>query len=220
MSRSRTRRESRHRSHAAPPERGTAATPSPWRSFAGREPLWQWLEANHNTARELWVRIWKQHTERASVTWQDCVVVAIAWGWIDGQRRALDESSFLQRLTPRRPRSNWSVRNREHAQRLLAEGAMQPAGLAHVEAAKADGRWDAAYAGSADMVLPDDFLQALREVPAAATAFADLDRASLFAIYRVLQTARRADTRARRIASTVAALAAGQMPASTRRRRS
>lgn len=181
-------------------------------SFTSREALAAWLGENHASSGELWVRIFKKSTGRPSVTWEDCVVVAIAWGWIDGQRRSLDEDSFLQRLTPRRPRSNWSRRNREHAERLIAEGAMEPPGLAQVAAARADGRWDQTYAGSADMVFPDDFLQALNGAPVARAFFGTLSRTELFSIYYRLQTAKRADTRARRIASAIAALAAGRSP--------
>lgn len=181
------------------------------RSFSSRDELAAWLRAGHAASSELWVRIFKKGSGRPSVTWEDCVVVALAWGWIDGQRRSLDEESFLQRLTPRRPRSTWSRRNREHAERLIAEGIMEPPGLAQVAAVRADGRWERAYAGSADMVFPEDFLLALREVPAAQASFATLSRAELFSIYHGVQTAKRADTRARRIASAVKALA-GRSP--------
>jgi uncharacterized protein YdeI (YjbR/CyaY-like superfamily) len=175
-------------------------------SFASRDQLAAWLKDNHAGSSELWVRIFKKGSRRASVRWEDCVVVAIAWGWIDGQRRSLDDESFLQRLTPRRPSSNWSEKNRAHAERLIAEGEMKPPGLAHVAAARADGRWERAYAGSADMVFPEDFMLALRDAPEADACFATLSRRDRFSIYHSVQTAKRADTRARRIASAVAAL--------------
>jgi uncharacterized protein YdeI (YjbR/CyaY-like superfamily) len=181
-------------------------------SFASPDQLAAWLAEHHAGVTELWVRIFKKGSGRPSVSWEDCVVVAIAWGWIDGQRRSLDAESFLQRLTPRRAGSNWSKRNCDHAERLIADGKMQPAGLAHVTAARADGRWERAYAGSADMVLPEDFLQALRREPSAEAYFATLSRAEIFAIYHRVQTAVRADTRARRIASAIAALAEGRSP--------
>lgn len=181
-------------------------------SFASPDLLTAWLAEHHAGATELWVRIFKKGSGRPSVSWEDCVVVAIAWGWIDGQRRSLDAESFLQRLTPRRAGSNWSKRNCDHAERLIAEGKMQPAGLAHVTAARADGRWERAYAGSADMVLPEDFLQALKKQPKAEAFFGTLSRAEIFAIYHRVQTAVRADTRARRIASAIAALAEGRSP--------
>ena len=156
------------------------------------------------------MRIFKKNSGTPSVTWQDCVVVCLAWGWIDSAKRSLDEVSFLQRLTPRRPKSGWSKKNREHAERLIAEGKMQPAGLAHVEAARADGRWERAYAGSADMELPDDFLRALDEQPAAKAFFATLKRAQVYSIYHHLHSAIRPETRARRMKAILASLANGR----------
>ncbi len=197
-----------------PPRAPATAKPgAEARPFASRDALAAWLKDHHATSTELWVRIFKKGTGRPSVTWDDCVIVALAWGWIDGQRRALDQDAFLQRLTPRGPRSTWSMRNRAHAERLIAEGTMAPAGLAQVEAARADGRWDRAYAGSADMVFPEDFLVALRTSPVAEARFATLRRSERFAIYHKLVTAKRADTRARRIAVAVAALAEADPPA-------
>jgi uncharacterized protein YdeI (YjbR/CyaY-like superfamily) len=181
------------------------------RTFETPEALEAWLRSHHATERELWVRIFKKGSKTPSVTWNDCVVAALAWGWIDGHKRSLDELSFLQRLTPRltprRPGSNWSKKNTEHAERLIAEGRMQPAGLAHVEAAREDGRWTAAYAGSAAMEIPDDFLQELRKNRVAAKFFESLDRRNLFAIYHRLHTAKRPETRTKRIAAIVAQLA-------------
>ena len=180
-------------------------------AFATTAHLERWLKANHATERELWVRIYKKDSGTASVTWNDCVVAAIAWGWIDGQRQAFDDVSFIQRLTPRRPKSNWSKRNCEHAERLIAEGRMQPAGLIHVEAARKDDRWEMAYSGSAGMVIPGDFLEALQKNRAAKRIFATLDRRNLYAIYHRVETAKRAETRKRRIADIVAKLARGEV---------
>lgn len=177
------------------------------RAFESGEQLEAWLASNHDTATELWVQVFKKASGQASVTWDDCVVAAIAWGWIDGQKRSLDAAAYLQRLTPRRPRSNWSKRNCTHAERLIAEGRMQPAGLVHVEAAREDGRWEQAYAGSADMVIPEDFLVELKKDPVASRFFETLDRRNLFVIYHRLQTAKRPETRRRRIAAFVAQLA-------------
>ena len=187
------------------------------RAFASREQLATWLKKNHATSSELWVRMFKKGSGRPSVTWDDCVVVAIAWGWIDGVRHALDEESFLQRFTPRRARSNWSKRNCAHAERLIAEGKMEPAGLAHVVAARADGRWDRAYASSSNLVFPEEFMLALKKAPKAAAFFATLSRVQRFPIYYSVQTAKRADTRTRRIAAAVAALTKGQARAPRRR---
>lgn len=178
-------------------------------AFASPGQLWLWLEANHDSARELWVRIYKKQSGTPSVTWDDCVQAALPWGWIDGQRKALDAVSFLQRLTPRRPKSTWSQKNCEHAERLIAEGRMQPAGLVQVQAARADGRWSQAYAGSAAMVIPDDFLAALQGNPDAKRFFDTLNRANLFTIYHRLQTAKKVETRNKRMALIIAQLARG-----------
>ncbi len=180
------------------------------RSFETPDHLETWLAANHETQRELWVRIFKKDSGTPSVTWNDCVVAAITWGWIDGQRKSLDEVSFLQRLTPRRPKSNWSKKNCEHAERLIAEARMQPPGLVHVHAARQDGRWERAYSGSANMVIPEDFLEELRKNPDAERFFAVLDRRNLYAIYHRIQTAKRPETRSKRIAEMVAQLARGE----------
>ncbi|WP_244471064.1 YdeI/OmpD-associated family protein [Microvirga massiliensis] len=144
------------------------------------------------------------------MTWTDCVVEAIRFGWIDAQKLPLDAVSFLQRLTPRKPKSNWSSKNREHATRLIAEGRMTPAGLTHVEAAKTDGRWENAYSGSAEMTIPRDFLDALATMPAAKAFFETLDRKNLYPIYYRLHTAKRPETRAKRMAQILAQLDRGE----------
>lgn len=109
--------------------------------FTTREALEAWLAQHHATERELWVRLYRKATGVPSVDWTDCVLACLAWGWIDGIKRTRDEETYLQRLTPRRPKSNWSAKNKAHVAQLIAEGRMQPAGLAHVEAAQQDGRW-------------------------------------------------------------------------------
>ncbi len=185
-------------------------TPSNIHSFETLEQLEKWLEANHQTETELWVRMFKKETGRPTVTWEDCVIAGITWGWIDGQRRAFDDVSFIQRLSPRRAKSTWSKRNCDHAERLIAEGRMQPSGLAHVEAARQDGRWEAAYAGSSDMVIPEDFLEELENNPAAKQFFETLNRQNLFVIYYRLQTAKRPETRQKRMADMLSQLADGK----------
>ena len=163
--------------------------------FATAGALDDWLAQHHADRAQLWVRIYKKASGVASVDWQDCVIAALCWGWIDGQKKALDDLSYLQRLTPRTARSGWSDRNRQHAERLIAEGRMQPPGLAQVTAAKADGRWHVAYAGQADMVIPQDFLDALQAHPVAKAFYATLNRSNLFAIYHRLHPAKRPQTR-------------------------
>lgn len=175
-------------------------------SFRDAAALSDWLAAHHATAKELWVRIYRLDSGVASVTWNDCVVEAIRFGWIDGQKKPLDEQSYLQRLSPRTPGSNWSKKNCAHAEALIGEGRMTAAGLAHVEAAKRDGRWERAYAGSADMEMPEDFLKILDERPGAKRFYATLDRRNRYAIYYRLQTAKKPQTRAKRLADILSML--------------
>lgn len=185
-------------------------TPTNHVPFATPADLDAWLRANHAKETELWVRLYKKGSGIASVTWEDLVIAGLTWGWIDGLKKSLDESSFLQRMTPRRPKSGWSKKNCDHVERLIAEGKMQPSGLAHVEAAKKDGRWEQAYAGSGEMVIPDDFLKALKKSAAAKKTYATLNRANLFAIYHRLHTAKTPETRANRIAKMIETLARGE----------
>jgi uncharacterized protein YdeI (YjbR/CyaY-like superfamily) len=179
-------------------------------AFERPEDLAEWLAENHQTSNEVWVRIYKVASGRPSVNWGDCVVEAIRYGWIDGQKQSYDDLSFLQRLTPRRARSNWSTKNCEHADRLIAEGRMTPAGLTQVEAARSDGRWAAAYQGSSTMSIPQDFLDALAKIPEAEAFYRTLDRKNLYPIYYRLQTAKRPETRARRVIQIIDQLARGE----------
>ena len=140
----------------------------------------------------------------------EALTVALTWGWIDGQKRALDDTHWLQKFTPRKPKSLWSKINRDKALALIASGAMQPAGLAEVERAQADGRWDAAYAGSKTITVPDDLAAALAADKRAAARFATLNAANRFAVLFRVHTAKKAETRAKRIAQFVAMLARGE----------
>jgi uncharacterized protein YdeI (YjbR/CyaY-like superfamily) len=187
-----------------------SAKPTSFLTFETPAALDAWLLRHHAKESELWVRLYKKGSSIPSVDWNDCVLAALIWGWIDGQKQSLDEVSFLQRLTPRRARSSWSKRNCEHAERLIKEGRMQPPGLVQVEQAKADGRFEQAYAGSADMVLPADFLQSVSENRAAQVTFDTLNRANLFAIYYRLHSAKRLETRAKRMSDMIAKLAQGR----------
>ena len=179
-------------------------------TFESPAQLHAWLQANHASETELWVRIYKKGTGLPSVTWDDCVVAALAWGWIDGVRNGLDDTAFLQRMTPRRARSSWSQKNVQHAERLIAQGLMQAPGLAQVEAARADGRWASAYAGSATMEIPEDFLAALQQDPAALAFYGTLKRQQLFTIYYRLTSAKRPETRQKRMAEILAKLGRGE----------
>jgi uncharacterized protein YdeI (YjbR/CyaY-like superfamily) len=173
--------------------------------------LWEaWLEGEHARAPGVWLQIAKRDTGIATVTYAEALDVALCFGWIDGQKRAFDATWFLQRFTPRKARSRWSKINTEHVARLTAAGRMRPAGLAQVEAARADGRWAAAYEGQRTATVPDDLQAALDADPRAAAFFATLRGANRYAVLYRVQDAKRPDTRARRIERFVAMLARGE----------
>lgn len=182
----------------------------PLEFFATPAELERWLRKHHAKASCLWVKYAKKKSGIPSIDWNQAVDVALCYGWIDGQRAAFDETWFLQRFTPRRPRSPWSRANRDTASRLLAEGLMQPAGREQVERAQADGRWDAAYEGSRSIEVPADFRAALDANPAARDAFAGINRTNRFAFLYRINEAKRPQTRAARIEKFVAMLAAGE----------
>src|SRR5579884_1069171 len=167
-----------------------------------------WLERHHATAAGIWVKIAKQGTGIDSVRYPEVLDTALCFGWIDARRRGLDETHFLQRFTPRRSRSPWSRVNRERAERLIAEGRMRPAGLAEVERAKGDGRWNAAYASQSRMEVPADLARELDARPAAKAFFARLSSQNRYAILYRLHDAKRPETRARRLEKFVAMLEA------------
>jgi len=169
-------------------------------AFEDSAAFWQWLELNHATEPELWLKIYKKASGQKTINWEEAVIEALCWGWIDGIKKKFDEQAYLQRFTPRRKGSNWSKRNREHVDRLIAEGRMQETGLVHVRAAQADGRWEAAYAAS-EMVVPEDFLAALEQRPTAKAFFETLNRQNLYAIAYRLQTAKKPETRQKRFES-------------------
>ena len=178
--------------------------------FPDRPSLRSWLDTHHATEPELLVLGYKVATGRPSVTWEDCVIESLRVGWIDGVRRSAGPEAWVQRLCPRRRRSSWSARNVALAEGLIAAGEMMPAGLAQVEAARADGRWATAYAGPATMEIPEDFLLALESRPQARATFATLNRQNLYTIYHRLHTAKRPETRARRMEALLATLEAGE----------
>jgi uncharacterized protein YdeI (YjbR/CyaY-like superfamily) len=171
-----------------------------------------WLEQHAAESPGVWLAIPKQGSGRTSPSYAEALDAALCVGWIDGQKAPLDASFYLQRFTPRGRRSVWSKRNREHVERLAAAGRMRPAGLAEVERAKADGRWDAAYDGQATAEVPQDLRAALDAVPAAAALFAELDSTNRYAILFRIGTVKRAETRARKIDEYVAMLARGETP--------
>jgi uncharacterized protein YdeI (YjbR/CyaY-like superfamily) len=169
-----------------------------------------WLEDNHAVAPGVWVKIAKKDSGIESVRYPEVLESALCFGWIDARREAHDERYFLQRFTPRRSRSKWSRINRETAERLIAERRMRPAGLAEVERAKADGRWEAAYEGQRSIEVPDDLRRALDARPEARAFFAQLSGQNRYAILYRLHDAKKPETRARRLAKFVAMLEAGE----------
>jgi uncharacterized protein YdeI (YjbR/CyaY-like superfamily) len=170
-----------------------------------------WLAEHHAEQAGVWLVLAKKGTEKpTSLTYEQALVEALCHGWIDGQVRRRNETTYRQRFTPRRRRSSWSKRNTEIAEQLLAEGRMHAAGIAEIERAKGDGRWDAAYAGPATMKVPADLAAALAAEPKAQATFESLNRQNRYAILYRIETAKRADTRARRIAEFVAMLARGE----------
>ncbi len=178
-----------------------------------------WLEAHHADRGEVWLVLAKKGTTEPTVlTYDQALEEALCYGWIDGQMRRRDAATTIQRFTPRRSRSAWSKRNVGIAERLIAEGRMRPAGLAEVERAKADGRWEAAYAGPATIEVPEDLAAALAAEPKAQASFETLSGQNRYAILYRIETAKRADTRARRIEQFVAMLARGETPHPQRRR--
>lgn len=178
--------------------------------FSTPAALREWFECHHQTDTELWILIYKKASGTPSVSWDDVVIESLVWGWIDGVKKRLDDASYLQRITPRRPKSAWSKRNCDHADRLISEGKMRPSGLAQVDAAKGDGRWDSAYAGSKDMVIPEDILAVLENEPAAKVSYDRLNRANLFAIYHRLHSAKKPETRERRLRVIIDMLSRGE----------
>jgi len=169
-----------------------------------------WLEEHHATESAVWLRLAKKGSGVAIITREEAVEIALCYGWIDGQARTQDEVYWLLRFTPRTRRSKWSQINREAAEALIRAGRMKPAGLAAVEAAKADGRWDAAYASPSRMEVPGDLQAALRRNPAAEEAFRELDSRNRYAILYRIHDAKKPETRARRIENFVDMLARGE----------
>ena len=187
-------------------------TDLPVLGFPDQAGLEAWLEAEHATAPGLYVRLARKGSGVPSVTYAELVESVLCFGWIDGRSQRLDETSYLQRITPRRPRSVWSQKNVAAVEALTAAGRMRPAGLAQVEAARADGRWERAYAGPATITVPDDLAAALAAEPAAQQAFGALDGRNRYAVLHRVATAATPQTRARRIAALVTMLAEGRRP--------
>ena len=182
----------------------------PPRSFRSSQELRAWLAKEHAQATNLFLRIYKKDSGVVSVTYAEALDQALCFGWIDGQKLPLDRISWVQKFTPRRSKSGWSKRNITHVNRLIQAGQMTPAGLKQVEAAKADGRWAAAYDSPANATVPPEFMKELARNTKAKQFFSTLNRANLYAIAYRLQTAKRSETKSKRMKLIIEMLARGE----------
>jgi uncharacterized protein YdeI (YjbR/CyaY-like superfamily) len=184
----------------------------PTLSFETPDAFRKWLEKNHTKAPGLWIRFFKKRSGIPTVVYARALDEALCFGWIDGQLKSEGDASYLHRFTPRRPKSRWSQVNREHVARLIRDGRMRPAGLREVEQAKADGRWDDAYASPSRATLPPDFAKELAKAKnkKAKTFLASLPRENLYAIHYRLHAAKKEETRKRLMAKFIAQLSNGE----------
>ncbi len=172
---------------------------APVLAFQNQKAWASWLDKNHATSSGIWLRLTRKASGIPSVSYDQALEIALCYGWIDGQKKSEDESSWLQRFIPRGPKSGWSRINRERAEELVRQGKMKPAGMRAIESAKSNGRWDAAYDSQSRATVPSDFQAELEKHAGAKAFFATLDSANRYAILYRLQTAKKAETRARRI---------------------
>ncbi len=171
----------------------------PTLTFASQSKWADWLAKNHEKSNGLWLKIAKKDSGIASVTYMEAIDIALCYGWIDGQSKKFDEKYYLQKFTPRRPKSIWSKINVEKVERLIKSGQMQPAGLKAIEAAKADGRWANAYDGQKNMAVPEDFQKALNKNKKAKAKFESLKSSERYSFLFQIHNAKKAETRERRI---------------------
>ncbi len=195
---------------ARPTTKPKARAEYPVLLFSTQADWAQWLDANHALEPGVWMRFAKKAAPFETVKYAEALDVSLCYGWIDGQLQRFDEHSYLLKFTPRGKKSIWSKVNVGHVERLIVSGAMQPAGLAAVAAAKSDGRWDRAYSSSSRSTVPQDFQQALDANPRAKAFFDTLKRDNRYAILFRLETAVKAETRARRVSEFVAMLERGE----------
>ncbi len=186
------------------------STELPILPFESKKKFANWLAKNHDKSVGLWLKIAKKATGISTVTYLEALDVALCYGWIDGQKGSFDEQYFLQKFTPRRPKSIWSKINVEKVAGLIASGEMKPSGLKAVEAAKQDGRWDAAYASQKNIVVPADFQSALNKNKKAKAFFETLTGSRRYSFLFRIETAKKAETREKRIRQFVEMLAKGE----------
>ncbi len=180
------------------------------KAFATTRSFETWLSSNHAKRQGIRIQFAKKASGIRSINYAQALEIALCYGWIDGQSKSIDDQWYWQRFTPRRTRSIWSKRNRDIVARLIEEGRMQPAGQAEIDRAQADGRWAAAYDSPANAKVPDDLAAALRKAPAAKRFFESLDGQNRYAILHRLMTAKRPETRAKRLATFVEMLREGR----------
>src|SRR5271170_1999602 len=176
-------------------------------SFRSSSEFHKWLSANHRQSDGILLRIFKKDSGKPTITYAEALDEALCFGWIDGQKQRNDDSSWLQKFTPRRPKSGWSKINTQHAERLMQAGRMKPPGHAEIDAAKKDGRWTNAYDSPSKSTIPEDFLAALQKNKKAAAFFETLNKANLYAIAYRLQTAKKPETRQKRMETILAMMA-------------
>ncbi len=175
-------------------------TETPIKSFPSSKQWKEWLAINYAISNNgIWLRIFKKNSAEATITYDEALDEALCFGWIDGQKKAYDEKSWLQKFTPRRSKSIWSKRNKTRAIQLIEEKRMQPSGLKEIETAKKDGRWDKAYDSPGQMEIPADFLAILKKDRKAYEFFKTLNKANIYAIAWRLQTAKKPETREKRM---------------------
>jgi uncharacterized protein YdeI (YjbR/CyaY-like superfamily) len=188
----------------------TSSADLPIKPFKDQKAWADWLAKNHAKSGGLWLQLAKAASGQKSITYAEALEIALCYGWIDGQKKGYDEASWIQKFTPRRARSIWSKINREKALALIKSGQMQPAGLKAIETAKANGQWEAAYESQKGMTVPEDFATALEGNPKAKAFFATLNSTNRYAILFRLQTAKKPETREKRIKQFVEMLAKGE----------
>ncbi|MBS1647003.1 MAG: YdeI/OmpD-associated family protein [Bacteroidetes bacterium] len=169
-----------------------------------------WLVENHANSKGLWVKIFKKDSGEKTINYAEALDTALCYGWIDGQKQSFDGKAWLQKFTPRREKSIWSKVNMGHVNRLISEGRMRPAGFRAVEKAKADGNWEKAYDSQSKMTIPEDFLKELSKNKKAEAFFKTLNKANLFSISFRLQTAKKQETREKRMTEIIKKLAKGE----------
>ncbi len=179
-------------------------------SFNSSKKWEDWLAKNHSVSDGIWLQIFKKDSGKKTISNDEALDSALCYGWIDGQKNKHDERSWIQKFTPRRSKSIWSKRNKEHIARLTKENRMKLAGLKEVDAAKTDGRWDVAYDSPSNMTIPKDFIEALSKNKKAKDFFKTLNRANLYSIAWRLQTAKKPETRAKRMETILSMMAQGK----------